>query len=67
MFNISDILDLEMLESIPRSSLCHSLRPEIRKAMQKVFDLDFQGQTLMIRNLFKTTLFYESFSSHLSL
>ena len=38
----------KMLESTPRSSLCHVYNPRYERSCKKVFDLDFQGHAMKI-------------------
>ena len=52
VFNIFDILDLENVRIDTKIDFVSCLQPEIWKVMQKVFDLDFQGQTSRSGDLF---------------
>ena len=47
-FNIFDIYDLENVRIDTKINFVSCLQPEIRKVMQKVFDLDFQGHAMKI-------------------
>ena len=46
--NIFDILDLKNVRIDTKIDFVSCLQPEIRKVMQKVFDLDFQGHAINI-------------------